>query len=167
MFRLLVVISRWLKGKVQPDGAHPSPSRTRGCLIHRGTLPPIWPLSSKYENIHPVIGVSWRAGAAYSFPYRPKGPARTRSGRGEKTRQTEEVRNGQAWSSPSPREFTKFQRAVENKENRSKLVMVPQRPSRLRDDDDGEWDDQLSLICHPWKTLQLLSAGILAKVQLW
>ena len=58
------------------------------------------------------------------------------SERGKKTRQTEEKvgRQHREWTGL---EFTKFQRAVENREKWRKLVvkssMVPQRPSRLRD----------------------------------
>ena len=34
---------------------HPSPGRTRGRLVYRGTLPLIWPFSSNYEDMHPVM----------------------------------------------------------------------------------------------------------------
>ena len=82
---VVVVIAWWVLGKVQPDRAHPSPGRTCGRWVHHGTLLPIWPLSSYYEDICPVmscwhqlfypqLGDSWRAGAS-SFPYRSKGPA--------------------------------------------------------------------------------------------
>ena len=50
MVWLCVVIAWWVSGKVQPDGAYPSPGRTRGRWV-RGTLPPVWPLSSYYEDI--------------------------------------------------------------------------------------------------------------------
>ena len=82
MVWLCAVIAWWVLGKVQPDETHLSPGRTRGRWVHRGTLPPIWPLSSCYEDIrpgmpcwhqlfHPKLGDSWRAGAS-SFPYRSK-----------------------------------------------------------------------------------------------
>ena len=54
MVWLCVVIAWWVLGKVQPGAAHPSPGRTRGRWV-RGTLPPIWPLSSYYEDIRPVM----------------------------------------------------------------------------------------------------------------
>ena len=41
---LLFFIIRWVTGKVQPDGAHPSPGQTYGPWVHCGTLPSIWPL---------------------------------------------------------------------------------------------------------------------------
>ena len=86
MIWLFIVIAWWVIGKVHPDGAHPSPSRTRGCWVHCGTLPSIWPFSSNYEDIcpvmlcwhqlfHPQLEDSWRVGESYSFPYRSKGPA--------------------------------------------------------------------------------------------
>ena len=76
----------WLEGKIHPDGSHPSLGRTRDRSVRRGTLPCIWPLSSKYEDIRPMmpfwhqlfdpkLGDSWRAGVSYSFPYRSKRPA--------------------------------------------------------------------------------------------
>ena len=83
---LLIIIIWWVTGKVQPDRAHPSPGRTGGRWVHRGTLLPIWPLSWNYEDIrpvtpcwhqlfHPWLGVSWRAGTSYSFQYKSKRPA--------------------------------------------------------------------------------------------
>ena len=45
MVWLCVVIAWWVLGKVQPDGAHPSPGQTRGRRVHRGNFLPIWPLS--------------------------------------------------------------------------------------------------------------------------
>ena len=55
----LVFIIWWVTGMVQPDGVHPSPGRTCGRWVHRGTLLPIWPLSSHYEDIRPVMPC-WR-----------------------------------------------------------------------------------------------------------
>ena len=55
MVWLFVVIAWWVLGKVQPDGAYPSPGRTRGRWVYCGTLPLIWPLSSYYEYISPVM----------------------------------------------------------------------------------------------------------------
>ena len=55
MVWLLVFIIWRVTGKVHPNGAHSSPGRTRGRWVHRGILPPIWPLSSTYEDICPVI----------------------------------------------------------------------------------------------------------------
>ena len=55
MVWLLFVIVWWVTGKVQPGGDYPSPGRTRGRRVHRGTLPPVWPLSSYYEAIRPVM----------------------------------------------------------------------------------------------------------------
>ena len=52
---LLVFIAWRVKGKVQPDGGHPSPGRKHGRRVHRGTLPPICSLSSNYEDIRPVM----------------------------------------------------------------------------------------------------------------
>ena len=49
--QMIYFIICWVTGKVQPDGAHPSPGRSRGRWVYRGTLPPIWPLSSNYEDI--------------------------------------------------------------------------------------------------------------------
>ena len=49
MVCLLVVMAWWVTGKVQPDGAYPSPGRTHSRWVHRGTLPPIWPLSLCYR----------------------------------------------------------------------------------------------------------------------
>ena len=43
MVWLFFVMSWFLKGKVQPDGSHPSPGRTRDRSVRRGTLPCIWP----------------------------------------------------------------------------------------------------------------------------
>ena len=56
----LLVISWRLKGKVQPDRAHPSPGRTHGHWVCHGTLPPIWPSSSYSEDIHPVMPCSYQ-----------------------------------------------------------------------------------------------------------
>ena len=55
MVWLRVVITWRVTGKLQPDGAHPSPDRIRGSLVYHGALPPIWPLSSNYEDIRPVM----------------------------------------------------------------------------------------------------------------
>ena len=52
---LVVFISGWVMGKVQPDRDYPFPGQTGGLCVHHGTIPPIWPLSSNYEDIHPVI----------------------------------------------------------------------------------------------------------------
>ena len=74
MVWLLVFITWWVTGKVQPDGAYPSLGRTRGGWVHRGTLLSIWLLFSNYEDIRPVRD-SERAGTSYSFQYRSKEPA--------------------------------------------------------------------------------------------
>ena len=55
MIYLLVVISWCLKGKIQPGGAHPFLRRTCGRWVRRGTLPPVWPNSSNYDDICPVM----------------------------------------------------------------------------------------------------------------
>ena len=39
----------WVMGKVQLDGAHPSPGRWRDLWVHCRSLPPTWPLSSYME----------------------------------------------------------------------------------------------------------------------
>ena len=55
MVWLLVVIIWWIMGKVQPEGAHPSPGQAQGRWVHCETLRPIWPLSLYYEDICPVM----------------------------------------------------------------------------------------------------------------
>ena len=68
---------------------------------------------------------------------------------GKKTRQTEEEagRQRQGMDMPGVRQVPEGSGEQGKMEKTGHVV--PQRPSRLRDDDDGEWYDQLSLICHP------------------
>ena len=69
-----------------------------------------------------------------------------RSERGKKTRQTEEE-TGRQHQGRTGLEIAKYKRAVKNREKWRKLVadssVVPQRPSRLRIDDNDEDDDKV------------------------